>query len=365
MEGQGMKEVRAYAPGKLMLAGEMSVLEIGNRCLVAALDRGVTVTAQYHDSWVLHAPDVDIVQFPLAGDLSNNCNDATSVPLSALRVACTFLQEHGYAINPLSISIDSTISRITLPDGGLTKPGLGSSSATIVAVIKAVLEAAGLVYSNELIFKLATIAQCGGSRYIASCFDIAPAAFGTTLVYSRFDPEWLKQALDGEPELSKVIEQSWPGLYIQPVRLPEQLTLPIGFTGKSVQTSNVIIQLEAFKRRSPGQYMAIMAELDVAAQTLIAVLQQGDQKGVVQACQAVNNGFVVLEGQSGITCMTKELECLIKIACTYDVGAKQSGAGGGDCGIAFCFNHETAASIKDEWRGMGIIPLNISLCVKR
>lgn len=366
MEGLEMKEVVAYAPGKLMLAGEISVLEPGNRCLVAALDRGVTVTLRHHDSWVLHAPDVGIVQLTLAGDLSSACNnDVLAVPLSALRVACTFLEEHGYPINPLFVSINSTISLITLPDGSVTKPGLGSSSATIVAVVKAVLEAAGFVYSHEQVFKLGAIAQYGGTPYVGSSFDIAAAALGTTLVYSRFDPVWLKNSVGLKPELAFIVEQVWPGLYIQPIKLNQRLNLAVGFTGKSVCSPDVIIQLEAFKQRSPGNYQVIMHELDSMVEALIIALQGCDQKKVFESCCQIKHLFVLLEEQSGIICMTKGLEELIKIASAYDVGAKQSGAGGGDCGIAFCFDHETATSIKDGWRGMGIIPLDIGLCVKR
>lgn len=356
-----MEAVRAYAPGKLMLAGEVSVLEIGNRCLVAALDRGVTVTACPHTSWVLHAPDVGIFEQPLSGQVQEHGSDSSILPLSALRVAGTFLQEQGYALHPLHVSVHSAISTMQLSDGTVTKPGLGSSSATIVALIKAVLTSSGCACSNEHIFKLATIAQCWGSNYIGSCFDIAAAAFGSPLMYSRFDPDWLKQVLDGELELSKVIDQAWPGLYIQPVCLPESLNLAIGFTGKSVQTSNVIIQLEAFKRRSPRQYRAIMTKLNATAQALIVALQQGAQKDVFEVCQVINNVFVVLENQSGITCITKELETLIKIAHSYGVGAKQSGAGGGDCGIALCFQSSVADRIKEDWNRNGIMSLNMDI----
>lgn len=360
-----MNKVVAYAPGKLMLAGEMSVLEMGNTCLVAALDRGITVTAGPCDAWVLHAPDIGVCQLPLGDGRADESSDLVALPVSALRVAGAFLQEHGYPVHPLHIAISSDISMIMLPDGTMTKPGLGSSSATTVALIKAVLEAAGFLYSAELIFKLAAIAQGSRGRYIGSCFDIAAAAFGSALVYSRFDPDWFKQFLKREVGLSRIVEQVWPGLFIQPVQLPATLELAVGFTGKSAASSDVIIQLEAFKQRSPGKYIMSMAELNTGAQALTKPLLSGDQKDVFEVCQAINSLFVALENQSGITCMTKGLEDLIRVAGAYGVGAKQSGAGGGDCGIAFCFQPSVAEKVKKGWWADGIMPLEIGVAKAR
>ncbi|MFA6527621.1 MAG: hypothetical protein WCT20_04310, partial [Candidatus Babeliales bacterium] len=151
----------------------------------------------------------------------------------------------------------------------------------------------------------------------------------------------------------------------QPVKLSEGLELVVGFTGQSVQSSSVIVQLEAFKQRVPGQYMALMDELENATQVFIQALQSCDQKNVFEACQAINVLFRRLEDESGILCMTDKLERLIRLAGAYGIGTKQSGAAGGDCGIAFCSQPSLADRLKEDWRKNGIMPLDVGVAVKR
>lgn len=354
-----MTKAVVYAPGKLVLAGEVSVVEVGNVCLVTALDAGIEVRAQEYSKWILHAPDIGVYNQTLSE--KKESENPGELATCAIKSAVAWLEICGKSIHPLHISILSKISSIALPKGITIKPGLGSSSAMVVAVIGSVLKAHEYPYDSQLLFKLAALAQCNHNGILGSGCDIAAAAFNSTVIYSRFDPDWLRSRLNEAWPLEKIINEPWPALMIKSVNLPQNLTLVVGFTGKSVKTSDVLFELEAFRQRLPHDYAVIMADLDIAARMCISAVIAGDTQQVPPYCTTIMNIFQHLERASGIQCLSQGLERLISIAGDFGVGAKQSGACGGDCGIAFCWEKTQASELKKTWSSQGIIPLDVSI----
>ncbi len=58
---------------------------------------------------------------------------------------------------------------------------------------------------------------------------------------------------------------------------------------------------------------------------------------------------------------TEELSKLADVAEEHGVSGKFSGAGGGDCGIAVCFDGITAEKIKQHWKETGLYPIDIKI----
>jgi phosphomevalonate kinase len=59
--------------------------------------------------------------------------------------------------------------------------------------------------------------------------------------------------------------------------------------------------------------------------------------------------------------MTGPLRRLVTAARERGAGAKVSGAGGGDCGIALTRDRPVAERIRSAWRAIGIKPLDLAI----
>jgi phosphomevalonate kinase len=59
--------------------------------------------------------------------------------------------------------------------------------------------------------------------------------------------------------------------------------------------------------------------------------------------------------------VTPELARLVRAANRVGAAAKPSGAGGGDCGIAFATSAAQAMAVQAAWRDAGILPLPVAI----
>jgi phosphomevalonate kinase len=59
--------------------------------------------------------------------------------------------------------------------------------------------------------------------------------------------------------------------------------------------------------------------------------------------------------------MTDSLRRLVTVARDNGAGAKVSGAGGGDCGIALTRERPVAERVRSAWRAIGITPLDLTI----
>ena len=61
---------------------------------------------------------------------------------------------------------------------------------------------------------------------------------------------------------------------------------------------------------------------------------------------------------------TPELAKLADLADALGAAGKFSGAGGGDCGIAVCFDDDSAENVKKAWKENGIVPVDVKISEK-
>jgi phosphomevalonate kinase len=396
-------------PGKLMLAGEWSILEPGNRCIVMAVDKYVKATITKMDpgadAGMTHTATITTMD-PTMGQAGGNkgvpltfnlpdlglpaiaaayqdgqvvsrtpltpeqaqqfsmCQTAAEVALNYLQDIKHQAQDDTQAFTPFTLTITSDNFTIRLPDGSTTKLGLGSSAAAVVATIKAIFTLHGhdpsAATTLDRIFKLAVLAHYAAQGNCGSGFDIAAATYGTTLVYQRFNPTWLAEQQQCTP-LATLVAQPWPDLEITPIKLPPNLLVLVGFSGASANTSTLIASMNAYKKAKPHEYAAFAAALQTVVHDLEHALATANTPNILAAINRNRMLLAQLANQSGINLETPALTTLITIANHYGAAAKFSGAGGGDCGIALCTNTASAEQIKHAWQQAGITPLKVGI----
>lgn len=358
-------------PGKLMLAGEWSILEPGNRCIVMALNKYMTASitspqdSQEKIFGQFSLPDLNLPlisthyqdgKLSVTTQLTQQQEKQFSLVKIAAEKTLAYLSEQ--QITPFMLTLTSEISTTILQDGSHEKMGFGSSSACIIATIKALFAHAGLDITTqanqERIFKLAIIAHYTAQGSCGSGFDIAAATYGTTLAYQRFYQI---------PQDTTQLDRPWPGLKISPIKLPRESIVLVGFTGKSASTPDLIRSMNEYKKRNPEVYTRIISSINTIVEDLEAMLRspQVPLQKILATIKQNRLLLAELASSAKLELETPELTTLINIAEQHGACAKFSGAGGGDCGIALCSDAQRAEDIKIDWRNNGIIPVDVQI----
>jgi mevalonate kinase len=212
-------EIRASAPGSLMLLGEHAVLH-GRRALVCAIDQRMTVSRIPLDRPILKI-DSALGQYESPLDVLEDHSDFRFV-LDAVR---QYPQEQGIALK-----IHSEFS---------SDIGFGSSAAVTVATHAALL---GTVKNKIDLFKrcLATVHRVQGR---GSGSDLAASVFGGVVAY-RADPF----------EVSPICEE---------------FPLTAVYSGSKMKTADVIRVVEERRALNPEYYEKIFDRMDASVGEVI------------------------------------------------------------------------------------------------
>ena len=363
--------IEVKAPGKIMLAGEWSILEPGHSCIVLPVNRFVTVRIQESKKIIFNSEDIGLKNVILQWapeDLMGHLTVDPVLPeqlmakfnvcVCAIKNCLQFLTEQGIAIKPFELSVYSELSGVKIDDSNFVKPGLGSSAAVTVAVCKAILKFHDLdidsVDGLELIFKLACLSHYFASGKLGSGFDVACSTYKKPIIYRIFNAEWLKNEICFAKNISNIVLLDWPDLRISEIKLPENMQLLIGFVGYSAPTTKMIEKMQKFKKENLVFYQEIMATINFVVYKLVGAFEHCDQVEIINLINQNRDLLSNLGAELGIELETKELKLLIDSAWALGAAAKFSGAGGGDCGIAVCFDKVIAQNITDKWHRIGI-----------
>jgi len=376
-----MHEIVTTASGKLMLAGEWAVLEVGNPCIVLGLDFGITVRVRPSKMIMIDAPDVGL---SIRADYEKNEQKEFLFAKAAIEVVHQFLHGQGQ-LPPFHLLITSALPDTRADDTCaddtravdrraddrraddlLGKSGLGASAATVVAVVRGLLRFfqydESALDEDELVFKLSAIAHYRAQGMAGSCFDVAAATYGSMLLYKRFDPVWFEKqvavsSLDNLPR--DMVAAVWPELVIRPLAWPKGMRVLVGCVGKSASTTKLMAQMAVFKKENEKVYKEIIAAIAGVVEQLVVAIEGNDREAIIRLIKKNRELLTTLSERSGVALQTPELEELCTIAERYGAGAKFSGAGGGDCGIAVCFDQTTeqrhaCQQIRTAWQAAGI-----------
>jgi hydroxymethylglutaryl-CoA reductase len=279
----------AAGHGKIILLGEHAVV-YGSRAIAAPIPLAVRARVMDEDDGVwLVVPRWGVEQ-RLRSD--PKMRRSFEVP------AALILESLGLIERSMRIEVYSEIPRAM---------GLGGSSAVAVAIIRALDRHFSLGLHDEEVNVLAF--QCERVAHgTPSGIDNTVATYGRPLLYRAGDPP-----------------------LIEPLELPEPITLVIGMTGVESLTAKTVARVREGHERNRDVYDTIFRGIDALTMQALEAIRRLDLERLgelMNVCQGLLNGLQV---------SSWELEELIQIARENGaLGAKLTGGGGGGSMIALC-----------------------------
>lgn len=291
--GSPVSRIRATsAPGKVMIAGEYSVLD-GAEAVIAAVDR--RCYARLLDAI---APD-SLLPPPEARAAADVAAAMLGRSAPALAIDASALRQSG------------------------RKLGLGSSAAGAAAAAGAVFADAGFDLDDVAVRARVLDAALDGHRAVApegSGADVAASVLGGFVRFRRLGD----------------------GVETHPLRWPASIATRIAWTGTEVRTSDMLKRVHALRERDPARHRALMASLGERADAFVSALLDEDVAGVIQAVDECAQAMSDLGEAAGVGIVDATTDHIRLLARRAGGAAKPSGAGGGD--VVFCaFPGETAA----------------------
>lgn len=215
--------------------------------------------------------------------------------------------------------------------GPINSFGLGSSSAVTVASIYALIKLFEIDLNKQQIFDLAYSAVLE-VQMLGSGFDVASATFGGTLLYK-------------------------PTKEVEMLHL-EQLPLVIAYSGAKVSTTHLVEEVEQLRSQFPEIIDLVFKSIgEITTSARIAILENNWQTAGKLA--NINQGLLESLGVS-----TANLQKPIMAARkSGSLGAKLSGAGGGDCMFAIV-TEETRSAVEAAIENSGAQVLHLDTNVE-
>src|SRR5699024_8989683 len=106
-------------------------------------------------------------------------------------------------------------------------------------------------------------------------------------------------------------------------------------------------------------YAEFMVQSNTAVRGVLTGMNENDINLFFEGIQMNRVALQKLGEKAGVPIETEELKTLCDVAEKLGGVAKPSGAGGGDCGIAFVSSHEKANELAQAWEKEGIQTLDI------
>ena len=312
-------QIRASAPGKLMLAGEYVVALRGAPALAVAVDRRLTVavTPESRKSWLVTSPGLGLKDAPLK-----------SVPVLAEVVARLPGIPGGGRI------------RVTSELGeGPQKPGLGGSAALCAAAFVARWKASGASGPPDREIAIAAHRAAQGGR--GSGYDVAAALTGGVTL---FHPG-----------------QNGSQSRVEPLSWPEGLWGGVFRTGRGANTTELLGRVQAWQLEDAESYEACIEPLAIETEAFTRAFMSGDVRAILDAAAQVQEELAALDriGELGIL---GGGQCQL-LGAIEDSGAigRTAGAGGGDCAWALTDDPETLPRVESACAEMGFARLELKL----
>ncbi|GEK90503.1 phosphomevalonate kinase [Alkalibacterium kapii] len=353
-----MKKAENKAPGKLYIAGEYAVVESGYPAVIVSVDRFITVSVSPSNEHFGKVLSASLSQTPLKWRRNNDrmnletFNEKADILLKTLEITERFLKEQKITLPYYDVHIKSDLDSA---DG--LKYGLGSSGAVTVATILAVLHSVEFELNDDKLFKLAAVVHTS-LRKKGSLGDLAAAVYTGWLAYASPDRKWISDQLN-ESTLSLLIEKPWPKLNIERLNPPVSMELLVGWTGQPASTESFVTSFQ--KDQKTISYQTFLNESKAIVLELITGLKTNDRDKIKRAVD-INRGLLLTMSQTNhFVLETPQLSLLNDIAGKHGAASKTSGAGGGDCGIAFVESYSQKESIIKEWQANFIEPLPLTV----
>lgn len=346
--------IRLKIPGKLYLAGEYGVLYPGVPALIFSVDRFMHLSFSFREEFGTiqdnQLPPIVWRRDSLVNTFGHD--DYFEVLFACIGIVDRYLLALNQPLRYVDILVQTQLKE------NETKLGLGSSAAISVGIIKGLLRLYNLPYTPLLVYKLAVLAHVELGLE-GSFGDIASCSFTGLIKYTAVDRFWLQSIAKVTP-LLELLEKEWPLLSIEPLPELDFMNYLIGWTQTSASTQEMVKKLQSSTLSSDFEE-AFQEDIKQVVNQLVLSIQTKDgplfQAAIVKNRQILQS----LAQHSGLTIETKDLSNLINLALGYGGVAKSSGAGGGDCGLAFFRKDLPLQPVINAWNSSNIqfLPLTI------
>lgn len=344
-----------------MVAGEFAVLEKGYPLIVMAVDRYVYTTIEDHSAYMFTSENFGLHDLTWHYNGKHVIFDQYSPRLkfatSALTTVLTYLKERNIKTTPFSMSVRSELD----DEQTGSKYGLGSSAAVVTSVITAVLERF-LTYrpARSLIFKLAAIAHVR-TQGSGSGADIAASTYGGVIHYKSFQANWLKFQLQKTKEILPVIQKKWRYLHIEQIQFPKDIHVYIGWTGNPASTKSLVSEITKLKKHNLQAYKQFLTDSSQSVSMILKSIQREDVSLFFKGIKQNRAALATLGDIANVPIETAKLAQLSDITEQFNGAGKLSGAGGGDCGLAFLQTEKYRSRLYEQWRTKKIKPLTMTI----
>lgn len=342
-----------------MVAGEFAVLIPNHHLAVTAVDRFVYATIEDAEQRTLTLEDYQLEDLSWGyknGKVTiQSADDRLSFVKEAMEVTCTYLAEAGVEIDHFNLAV-----RSELDDASGVKYGLGSSAAVVTAVVTAIMARfTKEELDKDVIFKLAALAHVNiqGS---GSGADVAASVYGGILQYSSFQAEWLLDASKSAASIHELLEADWIYLSIKRLTLPASVSFCVGWTGNPASTTKLVGRILKLQDDNPQAFKEFLAKSERAVHTLLTGMEEENQELLFSGVKANRKALATVGNNADVSIETALLGTLCDLADGLGGAGKPSGAGGGDCGIAFMPSKSQAEQLFSSWEKVGIKPLSIT-----
>jgi phosphomevalonate kinase len=303
-----------------MVAGEYAVLLPGEPCLVAAIDRRVTVDADTAAEWSV---DTGNVKWSEGLDVP----PAAEFVVAALRAMRT-RYEHELTPHALRTSDNLHIEG--------TKLGLGGSAAATVAAVHALAPPHA---HREDLWGIADVVHRSVQGGRGSGADVAASVHGGVLRFT------MAQRV------------------VAPIGVHPDVRLLLVWSGTSARTAARLPAWADFVRARPSKARLFASLSREAVSAIDEGLRSGDRdmlRGGVGAARTALNG---LGEQLFMEMETEALKAACDAAWRAGGCGKISGAGGGDCAVVFAVGDAQAASVTGAIGALGltVLPAPVAL----
>ncbi len=355
------QRLKVKVPGKLMVAGEYAVLEPNQPLIVMAVNRFVYCTIESQTEGSLHLVDLGLDhvkwEFHDWEIFLNNEDPRLNFIKNALQLSLQFLQEKDRDFSVFSLTV-----RSELDDASGKKYGLGSSAAVVTAVISSVLKLFNKGVSKEVIFKLAAMAHTV-TQQSGSGADIAASTFGGMMKYTSFQAEWLLKEMAEIQSVKTIVEKKWPYYSNQSLQLPKEVKLFVGWTGKPASTTNLVKEVRQLKETNLTAYDQFLHKSRTAVELIVKGMMEGDSQLFFEGITGNRHALAELGKIANVSIETEKLHQLSIVAEQLGGAGKLSGAGGGDCGLAFIPQNASESALYSQWMAAGIALLPITIYI--
>jgi ERG8-type phosphomevalonate kinase len=144
---------------------------------------------------------------------------------------------------------------------------------------------------------------------------------------------------------------------------PRGLALEVGWTGEPASTASLTGRLETGQWRGSTAQREFVRRSDACVEAAIRALERGDDDELLHRIRGARRMLADLDGAVRLGIFTPVLTALCDVAEGVGGAAKPSGAGGGDCGIAFLEAAEASrvSRLRERWAAAGVLPLPIHI----